>query len=687
MKEALAAYGDLRRPARSSAHIPLTTILHRYSRVWSTESVFRGGAAVPPATPVPTTATPSLFGNTSSYLSFLQPRGRMGPWLCLRELALHSSLYRLNYVKQLSTINIRLHLEATHNRFSHLLGTLDATAFILETISASAPDAALPSPQWALATLLYALLHDAYHGPMGHSLDRIADLVLPDTMDTRLDKYLLHKALQEASKQQNGDIWNLAHQLCIWVSHHHPDTWNLRTAPVTVNWTATDERANEVLDSVQNFARRGRWLTGPNVCWLQDTIDGRLDADRIDYLLRDTAALGRREDDVDRSILQPTVIEGLIQRARLVLAPPSSKTTSMFMADINAGYPRAEGADLVWRLAWDYNDLPTIRRLLRRRKILYDEVYEAPDKRRYDESLAHALVWFVRDELGRHKSQMPGGSMAPSTQDILQTLAHLSDDELFHLFYELGTVPENHLALALVHDLARGEPFATVWRLGLERGLAPNPEVRAKILETEAALDPVFDATGVPTPSQQPPPRFDRAAIDALLFEFQQYCGRNFTRREELEHLLWRELTSGADALTKAIRRTLEEVRYQSNWAGSSDKVEKPLFFLSVPWIGSTPRGAQHREWRDAEALILHIDGAFELEPEEAPIVDARQTQEIVAYLPPALASIPGVRERVNQLMWKLLYSKIWLRRTTPKNQQWPRTAIPADCSFIGIVR
>ncbi len=48
-------------------------------------------------------------------------------------------------------------------------------------------------PEEIKATLVYAFVHDCFHGPMGHTLDLIRDTLWGAKAGDRIDKYLLKK--------------------------------------------------------------------------------------------------------------------------------------------------------------------------------------------------------------------------------------------------------------------------------------------------------------------------------------------------------------------------------------------------------------------------------------------------------------------------------------------------------------
>jgi hypothetical protein len=105
------------------------------------------------------------------------------------------------------------------------------------------------------------------------------------------------------------------------------------------------------------------------------------------------------------------------------------------------------------RLHWDIKLKRVIDDLLSLRADLYMNVYEAPEKRVFDEMLAHALVWILREE-------------APPTSDrdehvagVLQKVMQITDDELFHFLYEVGAKPKHSVSISLVRDVAIGRPF------------------------------------------------------------------------------------------------------------------------------------------------------------------------------------------------------------------------------------
>lgn len=191
----------------SGERVTAEIIRQRCAAVWLSDSPFGQELAADPRWTVsPLSETDLNSTRRMRYHAFDLPEGR-GPWNVVRKLALRPILQRLNYCKQLSTTNILFDIEATHNRLSHALGTIDICSTMLQAACKTADEEVLPSKPGAAAILLYAMVHDMYHGPFGHSFDIIGDLVVA-TGHARIDKDLLEEQIQLLGNRQ-GDLSDL----------------------------------------------------------------------------------------------------------------------------------------------------------------------------------------------------------------------------------------------------------------------------------------------------------------------------------------------------------------------------------------------------------------------------------------------------------------------------------------------
>ncbi len=196
----------------------------------------------------------------------------------LSDLFFHPLIQRLNHIKQLSFAYLRFP-NATHSRLAHSLGTCRNLEASLTTIfrnnllyKATGTENISLDPvarrQLIIKAKAAALLHDVGHAPFGHALDKfigyydpLRPLPHPDKHYSReyLDKFLKHHLPGSIDSDNLGAIL-------------HPDRVGLST------W---DTLAADLLDSA-------------------------LDADRMDFLVRDAHMTGLS--------MGVTGIEALIER-------------------------------------------------------------------------------------------------------------------------------------------------------------------------------------------------------------------------------------------------------------------------------------------------------------------------------------------------------------------------------------
>ena len=158
------------------------------------------------------------------------------------ELINSREFQRLRRIKQLGTSSVTFH-GAEHNRFSHCLGVYHIAKVITDTFTAKFPDAW--DPRENLVTQAAALLHDIGHGAYSHTFERLFD------------------------------------------TDHEAVTRDIITNPLT--------EVNQILSAVSpDFPEKVASVinhTYPNPQVVQ-LISSQIDADRMDYLLRDAYYTG-----------------------------------------------------------------------------------------------------------------------------------------------------------------------------------------------------------------------------------------------------------------------------------------------------------------------------------------------------------------------------------------------------------
>src|ERR1035438_3320168 len=151
--------------------VELTRILERHTSIWFSDPVLFDPS-------VDTEVKKRTSGQVSGecvvcYNNLLSGESSLSSLKDVRKLAGRPLFYRLNYIRQLSTTHLAVDLDGTHNRLSHCLGTLDIAS---RFVSAIQKQISLDDIE-VKAVLVYAFIHDCFHGPMGHSLDLVKDVL------------------------------------------------------------------------------------------------------------------------------------------------------------------------------------------------------------------------------------------------------------------------------------------------------------------------------------------------------------------------------------------------------------------------------------------------------------------------------------------------------------------------------
>jgi HD superfamily phosphohydrolase len=280
------------------------------------------------------------------------------------------------------------HLDATHTRLSHAIGTANVASLLLARVKASTRVKAVRELDivWERACLFYCFIHDAFHGPMGHSLDIMRSALgisLEEKVDDEQFRTSLRSALDGGSDPIGKQLWMAASR-------------------------ALPGREDALLQAVDTLADPAALLyQKPEAFYLRDIVTSAIDADRLDYLVRDAELL----DGTD--LRQP--FRYLVKSATAV----------------------PEG-DLV-RLAFGIDEKPHIERALGMRRKLYSQHYEAAPKLILDDMLCHG-IYYVLSELG-----LTGDATQPIPErdrtEAIRQLLLLTDGDLLPALGELRASP------------------------------------------------------------------------------------------------------------------------------------------------------------------------------------------------------------------------------------------------------
>jgi len=227
----------------------------------------------------------------------------------------HPLFQRLRRIKQTAFLNL-VFPGATHDRFSHSIGALHVagTAFdsLTEDFVATYGPRALQPPQrdfFRRLVRMAILLHDVGHGPFSHSLEGVTNAGRP--------VHPSKKALLEEGTIPNHWIdpkGSAAKKTWLEQSTHHEDFSIAIIARMAdddgmIGGVAAQDVASLLAPWIVSTPEfDGMDKVGPSGKWslkqaLVSLVSGELDADRMDYLLRDSHYTGVPYGQYDKEML------------------------------------------------------------------------------------------------------------------------------------------------------------------------------------------------------------------------------------------------------------------------------------------------------------------------------------------------------------------------------------------------
>jgi len=207
-----------------------------------------------------------------------------------REIVSQPAFQRLRRIRQLAWTD-QVYPGAMHTRFEHSLGVMHTATLLYDSIRQSSPEVLSDDLGYIDAGLnrdrqlvrLAALLHDVGHAPFSHASEDL----FPE---------------QENGKRYTHEDYSVAvvRTELRGVIEEHP-----------LNTANYDFKAEDIA------ALLGRGTANAKRLFWRDLIDGQMDADRMDYLLRDSHHAGVQYGRFDLSRLVKTVraIAGIRERA------------------------------------------------------------------------------------------------------------------------------------------------------------------------------------------------------------------------------------------------------------------------------------------------------------------------------------------------------------------------------------
>jgi HD superfamily phosphohydrolase len=198
-----------------------------------------------------------------------------------RQVIDHPFVQRLRHIKQVGLVSL-VYPGGHHDRFSHSLGVMHLAGRLFDGIAA--PESrfvdVFSKEQCAYlrtCVRLAGLLHDVGHPPFSHSLEEL----LPDLSLLDLPKTWFESALpKRQSRHEDFTLWlinALSERYHVFDAHMAQDVASLVHHKVRPS------------ESGAKFKGKGGWNAHG---LLRSLISGECDADRMDYLLRDSYHCG-----------------------------------------------------------------------------------------------------------------------------------------------------------------------------------------------------------------------------------------------------------------------------------------------------------------------------------------------------------------------------------------------------------
>lgn len=377
----------------------------------------------------------------------------------LRGLFFSPMLIRLNYVAQLSTTYMRANIDAKHCRLSHALGSLSIFSVLMNHLLPRLPTKeCVPTNLEVLSSFVYVAIHDAFQGPFGHTLDAMREELTGGAFQgKRLDKALLAYTIYETyefleGRNEDPPAAVLAFATTLEVGLGRLLQLKIKPIVDRLFWATRPDTAN-----VPPRESRRRKELG----WIYDLLEGPLDADRWDYLWRDSLHLGltNYHDQIGKLL-------NLFKDNIDVDWNDKEKTSRIII-------PEKVGATL-GKTFFD----------IRRR--LYKNFYESPEKRLIDNLLVRCLFLALIEPT---QTDTRRGLLGPTTREDLLNLINITDSELLSILERSPTGKTGFLIRHLAGELKTYPAVAVVWeqvmRSGEHHGLVHlGREKRAHFLQT-----------------------------------------------------------------------------------------------------------------------------------------------------------------------------------------------------------
>lgn len=204
-----------------------------------------------------------------------------------REVLDHQYVQRLRHIRQLGFVPL-VYPSATHDRFSHSIGTMHIAGLLASTIlnndslSVLAHLLTAKEKAWLRETLrLAGLLHDIGHAPFSHS----AEMVMPPVASLAIPRgWLLHPAGERTAVHEDYSV------LLVAGMAQGPDAVLTQDEAAIIASLVHHKKIKIPAAWARIFSKKINTVSLHAIA--RSLISSNIDADRMDYLLRDAHFTG-----------------------------------------------------------------------------------------------------------------------------------------------------------------------------------------------------------------------------------------------------------------------------------------------------------------------------------------------------------------------------------------------------------
>ena len=569
----------------------------------------------------------SYEGRELKYRNF--SKGSLHP--VIHKLAEQNFFYRLNYIKQLSSTSMAVDLGATHTRLEHSIGVaafaevyLDILSKTLESESEKKP----LQPYEMMAVRIYAFIHDAFHGPFGHSLELMSNIFNPNPTNIgwKVDKYYLHKNLSS-----NDEFISLIKD-------------------VLKDYIEND-KIDDVIKLVRILANKNEHIKLEDRYFLAQIGDSTIDADRLDYIHRDSYYLNAGSSPNENET------HNMLRRMKL-------HDTSLH-------------SSIVKIIAFsDADDNYINNVLLHLRRQHYENVYHNKYKIALDEMIAHAIFYIIMNI----DSNLVKPNMDEEPPEIIQEIHKLTDDGLIHFIYDVGNP---FISIELAHDILTKNYYIPVLvnEISIEQIAEIEKYIKVFNIQYEKEINSLkeeFKNSGIQLGNGEIPKEKTIGITKKLTEKWPDFVLKHyftniyrgdFYHKYNFEVNLWDKLIKNSNFLKFFNNYLATRYGYITTMTDESKEQIKelkdfPHIFISIPPFPAISED----KWKDydqevelGDTLYIYDKSGECSKGKDTPIRKRSEPPKMIVYAPPYLANNETVKGIIEKAFSEMIKERSWL--------------------------